>query len=186
MVVRRRQRGFTLIELMVVVAIIGILASIAVPSFQRMQLRARAAERNVLMTAIVRSIDEYYVREGKFPYDGGGGFTMLYLFYDQPDWSPTSSRRPWRYRPLNTLDHWNQLSMNVEGSVYYSYGGYAYTSGAYRVYYLYAYGDLDSDGTQNRWTKEWVYLNGVKQQYTGGNPAFSDCTWGWEDNPWTF
>jgi type IV pilus assembly protein PilA len=56
MTMRRRQHGFTLIELMIVVAIIGILASIAIPSFLRFQARARQAEVSTQLKSFFTSL----------------------------------------------------------------------------------------------------------------------------------
>ena len=50
--VKNNQKGFTLIELMVVVAIIGILASIAIPNFKKYQGKAKTTEAKVQLSAV--------------------------------------------------------------------------------------------------------------------------------------
>lgn len=183
---RSRSQGFTLIEVMMVVAIIGILASVAVPSFRIMQLRARAAERPMIMGAIYKSIEEIYAREGKFPTDTGGGTSFLNLLSENPDDSVISQRKPWRVVADGAFDNWPALQMVVDGAVYYRYGGYAALDGNTRTYYVFAFGDLDGDGVPNRWEKTWRWVNGVKEQDAGSTLVCGDCTLAMERNPGTF
>lgn len=69
MITLRDRKGFTLIELMIVVAIIGILAAIAIPSFMRFQAKSRQAEAKANLGAIYTAIEAFRVEFGSYTTD---------------------------------------------------------------------------------------------------------------------
>jgi type IV pilus assembly protein PilA len=65
--IKKVQRGFTLIELMIVVAIIGILAAIAIPAYQDYTVRAKVSEGVVLASAARTSVTEFRISNNRWP-----------------------------------------------------------------------------------------------------------------------
>ena len=63
----KKQQGFTLIELMIVVAIIGILAAVALPAYQDYTKRSHVTEGLALASGAKAAVQEYYSSEGSWP-----------------------------------------------------------------------------------------------------------------------
>jgi len=136
---RRRQAGFTLIELMVVVAIIGLLAAIAVPQFSRATLRSRAAERASVMSAVGRAINDVLANTQRLPTAPANWIGVA-----NPPGLPDTQKRRFDHGAIG----WNFLPMVVEGDCYYSYQFQALDPGGLGQNVnasVMASGDLDGD-----------------------------------------
>lgn len=146
---RSRARGFTLIELMVVVGIVGVLASVAIPSFIKFSLRAKVAERATIMLRIKQAVQDYYVQNGTaVPASSGGLVVSGY----NPPFPPQALKRAMS----TAMPGWNvyfsapgggsSLPVEIEGAVYYSYYFQVEDTGPASTIQVYAAGDLDGDG----------------------------------------
>lgn len=141
---RRKSKGYTLIELMIVLSIIGILAAVAIPAFMAQMQRSRTTEAYSVIGEIRSAQDAYYATFSQFC----GPLT----------WNPVN------YGVGGTLEGfdfnaagWDQLGAHPEGFVRFRYqvlagppgttpAGIPGFSGADHWYVIQAEGDLDGDG----------------------------------------
>lgn len=72
MLVGKTSRGFTIVELLIVIVVIGILAAITIVAFTGIQTRARDAERSSEAAAIMKAVEMYRADNGSYPLQSGG------------------------------------------------------------------------------------------------------------------
>jgi type IV pilus assembly protein PilE len=75
---RSKSKGFTLIELMIVVAIIGILAAIAYPSYTEYVQRGKRSEAKVALLEAVQNLERYYSANGTYLNTGGTALASVF------------------------------------------------------------------------------------------------------------
>jgi len=134
--IRKAKKGFTLIELMIVVAIIGILAAIAIPNFLRFQLKSKSSEGKVNIAAI-RTAEESYLAE----------FGTYVAAAVNPAAVPGSQKAAMTFVAGADFD---KLGWAPEGNVFFQYA-VAYASATPSAYSISAIADIDADTLNQGW-----------------------------------
>lgn len=177
-----RRDGYTIVELMIVVAIVGILSAIAIPSFQSYLYRSRAAEATVFLAEIRQRQESYRAEFGQYCSVSAAAGTTI----SGGTWAPAAAATSgqvvaWTGAPGD----WDQLGATPDGPVRFQYrttagspgqaAGVPGYTGAEFWFVAQARADLDGDGD-----------NVIMEAYSAGSNIFigddsmNQLAQGWE------
>jgi type IV pilus assembly protein PilA len=134
----KSKKGFTLIELMIVVAIIGILAAIAIPNFVRFQLKAKSTEGKVNLAGI-RTAEEAYFSE----------FGSYIAAVVTPATIGGTTKRAFAEDPDGDTQGFGTIGWAPEGQVFFRYDVGVNPAGT--AYIASAGADIDGDAVEQAW-----------------------------------
>lgn len=154
---RRNRAGFTIIELMLTVGIIGLLATIAIPTMVRFQLKAKVAEGRINIAAIREAEETYFAEWGVY----ASALPVLPV-------AVGTLKVPWVLAPSDPHG-FNEIGYTPVGSMFFQYG--AVTGGAGLAVTIAARSDVDGDGQYNT----WGYVKPVPGTAAGVVGPFGTC-----------
>lgn len=185
----KNRDGFTLIELMIVVTIIGILAGVAVPAFQKYIMKSRTTEVMVNVRKIYDGQLAYYVDDHVL--ETGQLTTKTFVSATCSPWSrPTNQKRVGEW----ASGGWPQIKFAADSPIFYSYiaevhpndspgyatpawvPGFGYTPGAdvSKGFLVRGFGDLDSDGDLSQYSRMGLVYVGTDEVEGGAGVYMLD------------
>jgi type IV pilus assembly protein PilA len=153
----QKKSGFTLIELMIVVAILGILAALAVPAFIGYIKRSKTGEATQMLNSMFKSASSYYAQErAKQGLTGAVVSHCTVADAVQMPATPGADKQDFSNAKVTYPDaNYKAIGFTIADKVYFSYGidaaGAAACGNAAdtALYTMYAHGDLDGDKNQS-------------------------------------
>ncbi len=170
----RRQAGFTLLEILIVIALLGVLATIAVMSFSKQTRKARGAEANAMFAALRVAQEQYHLENGVYLSTSAG---------EAATWPATPGRTAQTILPLPAT--WTALKVKLpEENVYCGYvtiagpGGdgtnigalatsFGMTTPATDWYYMIAHCNLDGNSARDSYYFAWSGDTRVQKRNEG-------------------
>jgi type IV pilus assembly protein PilA len=154
---RTKEQGFTLIEVMIVVAIVGVLAATAIPLFAAHLKKAKVTDAHLHLNVIAKSAKTYYQTNAKYPI---GSAAVL----PAADGSACAgSARGTNGKKLAVTDAWtadpmwSDLDFRITEETYFSY----HYTGSQTTATALAVADLDCDGALGTYTLDLTAPNGT-------------------------
>lgn len=162
----KKFKGFTLIELMMVVAIIGVLASVAVPLVSRYLKKSKTSEASFNLRKIYDGEVAYYSEEHTL--DTGNLASKMFIAYAQEPAVPSDNKQIGNWDTLG----WNHIKFSTESAVLYSYSVTAHGVDLDASFTARAVGDIDAD-TQTSLFERVGTINPTAGIVEGGAAVFS-------------
>ena len=148
------QGGFTLVELMIVVVILGILAAVAVPAFSRYVKRSKTSEATTSIAAMYRLQSTYYENTQE-----RSSSTTFATCSPLPTAAPGINKYPADVTAWMGSSEWNSLGFLIDRPHYYQYS----TEGSNAGMTVRAVGDIDGDGIQSTFDRRATLTSGEIQ-----------------------